>query len=813
MSKSSQLFARVVLGSCLSVLPLGVSFSANPVAATVPASGEILKYEAPSGETYVAIGLRAKELPTVKTVRHHVVLMDTSASQFGEHRTQGFAVLQAFLDGLPNDDQVSLFAVDVKAVRLTPEFVPANSKSVRDAVTTLQERAPLGATNFQAALDTALIALPKDGTATVLYVGDGMSSVNLLGADTVRQSLTELRQRHVSFSSYAVGPRQDLRLLGVMAQYSGGVVMVDSGRDTKSTASDASTVGKQLANAATSSVFYPEKFDVAGSELTFASTEALPLRTDRETIVLAKGGLSKETTFTATGRSSDRPLTMTWTSAELVSQKGSSFLATAFNQANKDRGLVPYAGKDLLVTAWNEFDQRVDWLTNQGNQAAARKQFHDAEKIGAAIQELDPENAQGRLLATGSSRLKVKTVSLKQEKAEEQDEKPTAKDDSLLNKEEFSLDAATGKSLILDEVARQQVIGEKLKLEVSRAIQDARALAKSEPDTALTLLKRAYGSVKSTTDASIDLRQQLGRQLQGVIADVRNTKEKTEQDQIKLQERVSVVEAEKRLLEKFQLEDEKLENLIDRVRALLAEAEHGRDAAYTEAESTAAAAVQMAPNVGVANSSSFNAEAAYQLNQAFRLRNMRADKFLATLEQVELSHVPFPDEPPVLFPAPEIWKQLTERRKQYASVDLHKSSPAERRIAASLDEQTEVNFTDSPLTDVVAYLQDYHNIPIILDSAALSDAGIATDTPVTRTLAGVKLRSALKIILQPLALAYVIEDEVMKITTAEKENEKLQTRVYPVGDLVVVLMAQQAGSLARKHAYPFRTRTLSLQGQ
>ena len=209
MSKSSQLFARVVLGSCLSVLPLGVSFSANPVAATVPANGEILKYEAPSGETYLAISLRAKELPAAKTVRHHVVLMDTSASQFGEHRTQGFAVLQAFLDGLPNDDQVSLFAVDVKAVRLTPEFVPANCKSVRDAVTTLKERAPLGATNFQAALDTALSAVPKDGTATVLYVGDGMSSVNLLGADTVRQSLTELRQRHVSFSSYAVGPRQD----------------------------------------------------------------------------------------------------------------------------------------------------------------------------------------------------------------------------------------------------------------------------------------------------------------------------------------------------------------------------------------------------------------------------------------------------------------------------------------------------------------------------------------------------------------------------------------------------------------------------
>ena len=119
MSRSSQLFARVVLGSCLSVLPLGATWAVErPVAAK--SSGEVLKYTEPSGESFVAIGLRAKDLPEVQTVRHHVVLMDTSASQFGEHRTQAFAVLQAFLRGLPSDDRVSLFAVDVQATRLTP---------------------------------------------------------------------------------------------------------------------------------------------------------------------------------------------------------------------------------------------------------------------------------------------------------------------------------------------------------------------------------------------------------------------------------------------------------------------------------------------------------------------------------------------------------------------------------------------------------------------------------------------------------------------------------------------------------------------
>ncbi|TXT22390.1 MAG: Uncharacterized protein FD138_3456 [Planctomycetota bacterium] len=128
------------MGSCLSVLPLGITWAAERPAA---ATGEVLKYTEPTGESFVAIGLRAKDLPEVKATRHHVVLMDTSASQFGEHRTQGFAVLQAFLRGLPNEDRVSLFAIDVQATRLTTDFVAPNSDAVRDAITTLQQRAPL----------------------------------------------------------------------------------------------------------------------------------------------------------------------------------------------------------------------------------------------------------------------------------------------------------------------------------------------------------------------------------------------------------------------------------------------------------------------------------------------------------------------------------------------------------------------------------------------------------------------------------------------------------------------------------------------
>ena len=81
-----------------------------------------------------------------------------------------------------------------------------------------------------------------------------------------------------------------------------------------------------------------------------------------------------------------------------------------------------------------------------------------------------------------------------------------------------------------------------------------------------------------------------------------------------------------------------------------------------------------------------------------------------------------------------------------------------------------------------------HKIGIWIDKQALQDEGINADTQVSLTISGISLRSALRLLLEPLALTYIIEDEVMKITTQTKADEKMSTRVYPVADLVVPIM-------------------------
>ena len=92
----------------------------------------------------------------------------------------------------------------------------------------------------------------------------------------------------------------------------------------------------------------------------------------------------------------------------------------------------------------------------------------------------------------------------------------------------------------------------------------------------------------------------------------------------------------------------------------------------------------------------------------------------------------------------------------------------------------------------MTYFAELHNITILINSNDLGEEGLTVDEPVNVSLSGIKLKSAMNIILKPIGLTYLIEDEVMKITTIVKADEILSTRVYPVADLVISVSAQQS---------------------
>jgi general secretion pathway protein D len=73
-----------------------------------------------------------------------------------------------------------------------------------------------------------------------------------------------------------------------------------------------------------------------------------------------------------------------------------------------------------------------------------------------------------------------------------------------------------------------------------------------------------------------------------------------------------------------------------------------------------------------------------------------------------------------------------------------------------------------------------------LDPKGLEDEGVSAETTVTIDLSqDISLKSALNLILEPLRLSYVIQNEVLKITSEQLRDTVVVTRTYDVADLVI----------------------------
>jgi hypothetical protein len=103
---------------------------------------------------------------------------------------------------------------------------------------------------------------------------------------------------------------------------------------------------------------------------------------------------------------------------------------------------------------------------------------------------------------------------------------------------------------------------------------------------------------------------------------------------------------------------------------------------------------------------------------------------------------------------------------------------ASAKIAAALDTETPLEFSEAPLAEVVDYLKTARDIPIVIDRQALDELGMGTETPVTVSLAGISLRAGLARVLGELGLDYVINNEVLLITSEERARSQLDPRVY-----------------------------------
>ena len=162
------------------------------------------------------------------------------------------------------------------------------------------------------------------------------------------------------------------------------------------------------------------------------------------------------------------------------------------------------------------------------------------------------------------------------------------------------------------------------------------------------------------------------------------------------------------LMDRLARDREKVKQLVDRFNALLDERR------YVEAEEVADVTEEIDPGGVMPRMAIVSGR--FQRNQYLQqvVRAARWRNWWDALYTVELASIPFPDDPPIVYPDPEVWEELTIRRKKYAAVDLSARGGSEERIEAALRgplTSAGLEFLNTPLEEVIEFLRDEYEIP------------------------------------------------------------------------------------------------------
>jgi general secretion pathway protein D len=206
---------------------------------------------------------------------------------------------------------------------------------------------------------------------------------------------------------------------------------------------------------------------------------------------------------------------------------------------------------------------------------------------------------------------------------------------------------------------------------------------------------------------------------------------------------------------------------------------------YPEAEMLARQARELDPENPVTQTLTWKAKFAIRIAEQNSIKDLKEAGFYEQMTSVDRSSIPYNDENPIQFDAKR-WGDISVGRRKMLERQQRRLSPAEQEIQRSLSKPVDVRFDQRPLKEVLETLGAAAGINIHLDNAGLGAEGVTSDTPVSINLTQpISLKSALNLILEQLRLSYVIQNEVLKVTSEQTRDADVYTRVYDVADLVI----------------------------
>jgi len=795
----------------------------------------VLTYKKQDGQELFALQVQPKlEAPAARP-RDYLLMLDTSASQAGLPLTFVKRFADQLVEKANPTDRISLWTLNTpQATRsLTEDFKARDSEKVKAAVKKLKEEYPSGDTDLKEGLKRAVASFEPERTRqrVLIYIGDGMSTHNHMAAADRGRICEEMVKNEIAFFPIPLGPNLDPQNLHGIASGTGcKVVRVmpsdDLVKDTLNRLQETLAVP----------ILYPQSFQFKEQVAEFFPTQLPPLRADAPTLVLGRfAQAGKSLDYTVQGTVAGQPISISMNDPVVDSEVDNFFLVGLYDQwkSAKDQPAMMQADRTLAYAyqlnnlACEELLAQASVVLEPKNDAEAKAARVSPLKLDAAaklyerVKQLDPNNTEaagGLALVERFRQGKVTHEQLRDQilkdttrvgigkEDKEQSAKVQARKERLVrllqdaetkaaqDKEKDLAPPTDPNTLLKQEKLRVAVEEQKVTELVDDALRQSRQLLQKDPEAARDLLRRTLDSVRDNPDLTDRIRQSLVTRLSSSLRSAEIEGKQILQDMDARRRVVAQAEA------RFKVEENKLANdELTRVRMQVFKNLMDQ-ARYEDAYQQALAMTQDAINRGLpvpvaVTAAHFEGLAKYNLTEVQELKRIRQERYLATMLQVEKSHVPFPDEPPVRFPPAATWKRLTEIRKErYETQGFTEDDPATlrklREIKDKLNQPITIDFEpNTPLREALSHIAERYGLTILVDTEAFKADNQQPDIeaqPIKLPkLVQVSLATVLRAVLAQVNATLLIRRDYIEVTTPIRQAAEKTIRVYPVADLVI----------------------------
>jgi general secretion pathway protein D len=317
----------------------------------------------------------------------------------------------------------------------------------------------------------------------------------------------------------------------------------------------------------------------------------------------------------------------------------------------------------------------------------------------------------------------------------------------------------------------------KLSATVAAKQLEARRVAQRDPAEAMAILDRIVAEI-DRAGIPAETKSQFKRRVDRGRRDIEEATGKRSAE-LALDRRNAAIESKiDRERAKRVDVDERLAMLVEEYNALVDEQR------FAEAEVVAKKAGQLAPDNPVVRQLLAQSRMVRRLSTQRSIEQDKQAGFIDVAEDVEQASSPFVG--PIEFPTTKDWRDLTKNRSQLQAEGRSQLTAAEKAISRKLGTPVKASHRNEPLAAVLDALAKQADVPIHIDMVGLESEAVRSDTPVTISLdQPISLKSALRLLLEPLHLDYVVKDDVLKVTSPKLVKGEVYSVTYPVADLVI----------------------------